>query len=71
MNEETKNNFTEIIVTIAGVFIRPLFILIGLNILRKYGINIPMFSYWEVLLLRLALGNLYPNYNSKKSKRGE
>ena len=66
MNEKTKNNLTEIIATTIKVFTRPLFIFIGLNILRKYGINIPMFSYWEVLLLRLALGNLYPSYNFKK-----
>lgn len=58
----------QIIGKITALFLKALLIFIGLNILRKYGVSIPLFSYWEVFLLRMALGSLYPNYDQKKSE---
>lgn len=72
MFESNSSKTAEVIGQIIGkitfLFLKALIIFIGLNILRKYGVSIPLFSYWEVLLLRMALGCLYPNYSQKKSE---
>lgn len=67
-NEKTTAKVIgEFIGSVIAIFIKALFIYVGLGILRNYGIAIPMFTYWEVLLLRIALGNIYPNYKFNKN----
>ena len=70
MNEEKKNklvnNWANILGTVGGWFLSAAFILWGWNVIAPH-LNCPLFSYWEILAMRLALGSIASIFRIKKN----
>ena len=70
MNTEKKkeivNKWAEILGTMCGWFISATFIMWGWNVIAPH-LNCPLFSYWEIFAVRMALGSIATMFHSKKN----
>ena len=64
--KEIVNKGAKILGAVCGCFVSAAFIMWGWNVIAPH-LNCPLFSYWEIFAMRMALGSIVAMFRGKKN----